>query len=391
MNVTARELGVDSAGNLYVTTAGGGGKLRKYSPGGALLYELGVNGGPGELATESQAVGIDEEDNVFTRQRGQLLLENAGTSIDSFITEYNPAGAILRRFGYRFSNPTVSGLAPYDSAAGNLFASFPAEVKYLSFPPPGPVLAPRPCEVKEGALGNVKATLQAEVNPEGKSATVRYEYISEADFIANGNSFEGANPASLTPESEALGSDFDLHEGLGEASLEPETKYRCRAVATNADGSAAGEEGTFTSRPPLEIGTTTVSGVGSETATLNATVNPLGIATSGYFEYVEEALFDKDTEELGSGHGFDHAIKAPDPATEEAIPIGIVNGFQLAQTTLSGLKPGTSYRFRIVATNLFFESKGEIGVLGPTKSFRTYASGSEALPDERAWELVSPG
>jgi hypothetical protein len=53
---------------------------------------------------------------------------------------------------------------------------------------------------------------------------------------------------------------------------------------------------------------------------------------------------------------------------------------------VSGLKPGTSYRFRIVATNAF----APLGIQGPTGHLRTFGTANGGLPDDRAWELVSP-
>lgn len=379
---------VDSSGNVYVFVTGKG-AIFKYDGSGALVKQF-------ELL-ETSGLAIDGSDHLFARQRGDRV---ATPGLDSFFTEYDPSGAIVRRFGYAegalYGSPRI---AIYPSTGGDLFVSeetfreskpIPDEVRYLSFPPPGPVIFPEACKLKEN--GNTKATLLAEVNPEGKATTAHFEYLTEADYQANGNSFSGANPASLTPESESIGSDFTLHAALGEASVEPETEYRCRVVATNADAPAGvkGQEGSLTSLPPLEIGATTVSDVGPEEATLNAQVNPLGIETTGYFEYVEDSVYRQDAEELGPGHGFDHATKVPNPPAEEAIDFGAGKGFKVGSATVKGLKPGTAYRYRIVATNPFFEENGEVGVLGPARFFRTFGALTGSLPDDRAWELVSP-
>lgn len=375
-----RQFAVDSAGDFYVTTEGGGGLLRKYSASGALLYELGSDE-PLTQAIEAQAPTIDASDNVFTKQRGR-----GGAN---FISEYDSGGTVVRRFDYAIGNgnAVASGLAAYHSGSGDLFASeqfFGANgVRYLSFPPLGPVVMPEACKVKTGSLGNVKAILQAEVNPEGKATTVHFEYVTEDHFQKEGF----ANPET-TDESESLGSDFNMHETDGEAALVPETTYHCRAVATNADapGGIKGQEGSFTSLPPLQIGETSVSNVGTEAATLNATVNPLGIATTGYFEYVEEATYLKDIEELGPEHGFDHATKAPDP--EAPIEFGAGESFKAGSSAITGLKAGTSYRFRVLATDVKISPRE---IAGPTTSFRTFGFGEAGLPDDRAWELVSPG
>lgn len=403
LNQTITSLAVDSTGVIYVVVKSFsvGSLIRQYTGTGALTkeFEETYENRNGSIALlNTGAVAVNAEDHLFTAQAGGRKTKLAS---DHFFTEYDSAaagGSILRRFAYApedlgFDTP---GLAALHTADGDLFDSntgagvtYQPGVRYLKLPPPGPVIFPEACQVEEN--GNTKATLVAEVNPEGKDTTVHAEYITEADYQANGNSFSGAHPASKTAESESIGSDFSMQEGLVEAEVAPETKYRCRIVATNADGSATGEEGSFTSLKAIEIGAAFVSDVGAEEATLNAQVDPLGIATTGYFEYVEEATYLKDIEELGPEHGFDHALKAPDPATEEEIEFGGGKGFSTGSQVVKGLKLSTSYRFRIHATNLFFELEGKDGVLGPVAAFRTYGASSEPLPDNRGWELVSPG
>jgi hypothetical protein len=57
----------------------------------------------------------------------------------------------------------------------------------------------------------------------------------------------------------------------------------------------------------------------------------------------------------------------------------------VAEQTISGLAPGTGYRFRVVAT----DSTGAKGA-GPNSSFRTFSPAHPNLPDGRAYEQVSP-
>ncbi|HEX4668998.1 MAG TPA: hypothetical protein VH275_03370 [Solirubrobacterales bacterium] len=364
-------IAVNSADDFYISFNQA---VLKYDPTGNLLKELTPVAGTGALS-------IDSAGHLFAAdaEAGRLL-----------IAEYDATDNIVRRFGYDVLKSKSSGLAHFPLAGNDIYSAEGGSVFYRSFPAPGLVIAAKPC--RTSFLGNAKATLLAEVNPEGKATTVHFEYISDADFIANGNNFSGAQPAKETAESESIGSDFKLHNAEAQAALVPETKYHCRVVATNADapGGLTGEEGTFTSKAPLELGVTYVSGVGSETATLNATVNPLTISASGFFEYVEEATYLKDIEELGSGHGFDHAAKAPDvDGGEEAIDFESGEIPKLGSAQVSGLKPATSYRFRIVATDVLIAPEGK-AFAGPSKGFRTFGSGAGALPDNRGYELVSP-
>jgi hypothetical protein len=371
----ANGLAVDSSGAFYVSNQESGQAIRKYNVGAELPPLLEIPGGFSALA-------VDSTDHLFVA---------SAREVHRFITEYDLSGAILRRFGYGSFYRTASGLAPYHSATGDIFSSEESgeedtgsQVQHLDFPLPGPL----PLSCKADPVGNTKATLSAEVNPEGKSTTTHFQYISDADFLVNGNSFSGPKPAASTAESASIGvADFDLHKASAQTGLlVPETKYHCRVVASNAEAaSVAGPEGTFTSLAPLEIGATWVSGVATEAATLNAEVNPLGIPTTAYFEYVDEATYLKDIAESGPDHGFDHASKAP---AGEPIDLGAGESPKAAGAAIGGLVPGTAYRYRVVATDFLIAPKE---IRGPTKAFRTFGPGKGALPDDRAWELVSPG
>ena len=379
---SAGAFAVDSTGDFYVgSEAGGPEAIRKYEPGGGLI---------GTVAQENlDALAVDSADNLFLATLTEDGKETGGRL--SFV-EYDSGGSSLRRFGYgSLEDLNAGGLAPYHSATGDVYVSEPEEfgtkgnrVLHIDFPGAGPLVRPEPC--KPSFLGNTKATLSAEVNPEGKATTFHFQYITDADFVANGSSFNGAHPASSTTESASVGSDFIMHKVSGGVSVVPETKYHCRMVATNGDAPAdiEGKEGTFTSQPPLQIGATWASEVGTKAATLNAEVNPFGIATTGYFEYVEEVTYQKDVAELGPNHGFDHAIKIP--GIDESINFGSGESFKASAVAVSGLAPGIVYRYRLVAADEYFAA----GLPGHTEAFRTYHLGEGALPDGRAWELVSP-
>ena len=385
----AEAMAVEAGGDFYVA---GGGVTRKYEPGASTPID--------EIDESAFALAVDGSNHLFAASFAEGG-EGEGVSLRYSIIEYDASGTPLRRFGYGSFFRVVRGLAPDNAGTGiyaadsesNFNATKGSKILHIDFSPPGPIILPEPCKTKPGTLGNAKATLQAEVNPEGKATTYHFEYIVQQDFEENGNSFSGAHAATRLPELAAedpvAGSDFHLHEASLEAALVPETEYRCRAIAANADlpGGVIGQEGTFTSLPPLEIGHTWATEVGTEAATLHAEVNPLGIPTSAYFEYVDEATYLKDIEELGPGHGFDHATKAP---AGEPLDFGAGESFKAGEATISGLTPGTAYRYRIVATDVKLKPLGK-EIPGPTEALRTFAPGEGGLPDGRAYELVSPG
>jgi DNA-binding beta-propeller fold protein YncE len=357
-------LAVDSAGTVYVSS----GDVFKYEALGGEPSEV-IDAGSG-----LHALALDAADDLFVSTAD---VTNGDRSV---IAKYDPTGKLLSRFGYGSFDAWATGIA---STPGGVYATEGGgnRVLKLDFPPAGPLVFPAPCGANP--LGNSEATLNAEVNPEGKATSFHFEYITNADFVANGNSFEGSKSAIATPPS-ALGgaADFNLHKASATVSVVPETKYHCRVVAEkaeNPDGEAEGEAGKFESLPALEIVETSASEVGTEAATLNAKVNPLGIAASGFFEYVD-----------------DDAFQASGFATATKVPIGMPIDFEAGNepragdAAVFGLKPGTTYHYRLLATDSLIEPEGKT-IVGKAQIFRTFASGSGDLLDDRAYELVSPG
>jgi hypothetical protein len=349
---------VDSAGNVWVSNELPGGlAIREYNAAGTKLNEI-----PG--LTLFRALAIDSSDDIFAFQAQNEEASN--------IVEFDSAGEALRRFGYGSfrSSSFTEGLAIHRSAGidDGVYASRPnGGVELIDFPPPGPEIFPAPCSAPLETLGNTHAALSARVNPEGKATSVRFEYVNEESFES-----EGGWSSSEVKESEeaSIGDDFDLHKASVEVEgLEPSTEYRCRAVASNEDAPAGitGEEGAFTTRPPFEITSMSVADVSADSATLRATVNPLGIAATAHFEYVEE------------GQGFEGATATPE------VDLGEGEAGVDMSVAIEGLSPATAYRYRVVVTDSFRPS----GEAGPEEPFHTFAA-TAALPDFRAYELVSP-
>jgi hypothetical protein len=363
----------DSVGSSYVATGGGiaGSGIRKYPPG----YAPGDPVPPLISAAEIGALGVDSADNLLSAGP-----DGSGSGVSyQTIAQYDSGGVGLRRFGYGAVASRPEGLAAFDTPSGQVYASAGNKLLYLAYPDPGPIVAPAPCRVATvggvSTLGNTKATLAAQVNPEGKATTFHFQYVEEKSFQTEGG---WASPKTkVTPESESLGSDINLHQADAKVTgLTPETTYRCRVIAANADapGGVIGEEGAFTTLEPFEILGTWASAVGTEAATLNATVNPLGLPTTGYFEYVDDAAF--------KASGFTEAEKAP-PA--EVLDFGSGEKPQSESAQLSGLEPGALYHYRVVVDDPLVEPR-----VGPTQTVRTFRSAFGGLPDDRAYELVSP-
>ena len=371
-------LAVDSGGNVYVGTTGefSTGAVRKYDSSGNQLAVFNNSFNVNALAVGSEA-------HLF-------VADNTGKSK---ILEYDLTGTLLRVFYGSLAQRAIS-LAPYPpTPLGDIFAveSGNQRVVAVDFPAPGPVVYPGGGTTFAGPIGNTKATLNAEVNPEGEATTFHFEYISGEDFDAAGGTF-GAGTVK-TPESSSIGSDFALHKVQTQVTgLFPETEYHFRAVAKNASGEDIGPEAIFATKEPVEFGGHWTTAVETQSAVLHAEVNPLGIPSTARFQYTEFA----DT-------GYANAKEAPvDP-----IDLGEGEAMVEASTPISGLEEGTAYRYRLVVTNRckpepaplcdFAEKEGSFTtfvtldpITGcPNDLLREEGSGW-FLPDCRGYEMVSP-
>lgn len=118
------------------------------------------------------------------------------------------------------------------------------------------------------------------------------------------------------------------------------------------------------------IGAEYAASAGTAGAVVKAEVNPHFFPTTYYVQY-------------GSA---DCEVNpcAEQPASPGAALAGERDKLYSAGVSLGGLTPGTTYHYRFVAVN---EADT---VFGPDRTFRTYRPGAFALPDGRAFEMVSP-
>jgi hypothetical protein len=377
-------LAVDPAENLYVGYNRAQG-IFKYDSSGQLLDNL----GPPNFST---APSVDAEGNLFVVQAFSHFIA---------ITEYGPSGVIMRRFGYgELATSSIGSLAPYHTANGDIFVTESSgPVRYLSFPPEGPVVATP--ALGAAPIGNTKATLNAEINPEGAATSYRFEYVDQQGFEEQGDSFVGPHTKATPLSPLASGAaDFELHPADAQIGctnpaveapegkcLTPETTYHIQVVASNTEGTveAAAQ---FKTKPAVEFELWS-AGVGTEGATLAAEVEPNGLPTVGFFEYVPDGTFQQS--------GFAGASRAP---LGEELDFGSGEAAVIRSVPISGLLPRTPYHFRLVISDPLIEP-----IASESQTFFTYSLvGGEAcsenemfrvglsstLPDCRAYEMVSP-
>jgi len=164
------------------------------------------------------------------------------------------------------------------------------------------------------------ATLNGAVNPNGAATRAYFRYGSTTNY----GSFSATNFLSATNVTLLLSNAI--------SGLTPGTTYYYQFVCSNSVGTIFGVQRTLTTTTPLPPTVTTLpaSGVTATNATLNGTVNPNGAATIAYFRYG-----------LTTNYGSFSATNN----------LGATNATLSVSNLASGLTPGATYHFQLVATN----------------------------------------
>jgi DNA-binding beta-propeller fold protein YncE len=200
-----------------------------------------------------------------------------------------------------------------------------------------------------------------------ESATgVAVQLSSDEAYVDNVTTVGRFSPTGALLERLGAG---HLNSGSGVAvSSKTETVYVADSAANNVE--------VFTPEPPRAptVEDQSVSEVNAEAATLAGQLNPRGSSAQYRFEYGPCSAL-----ATCSNSAYDRRAPATDVSTG--------SGFELASVSVSlrELAPNTPYHFRLAASN-------EHGLVhGEERTFTTQsAGGALGLPDNRAWEMVSP-
>jgi hypothetical protein len=334
-------LAVDSTGDLYLTDEAVGG-VHKYSPAGV---ELGEPRDPGAGAFQT-SIAIGPADQLFSFDAEAEAIDAFGAGGDKLSTLTEPGGG----------GSGGDGLAYVDTAA-SLFVVHSEFVHVVVSPTPGtPLVLPGSTQAAE--ILPTTATLRATLNPEGgEETTYSFQYGTSTTY----------GETVPIPPAELSGGPFEDQAVAAVISgLSADTIYHFRVLATNKAGkNTAGPDQSFETLPPVSILSTSVGAVTSTSATLEAELDPHGLATTYQFQYG-----------LSSGYG----SSAP---TAEA-SAGQGSGPAPVTAIVQGLAPDTTYHYRVIARNSLGPS------VGPDREFTTQGALATVLPDGRGWELVSP-
>lgn len=184
-------------------------------------------------------------------------------------------------------------------------------------------------------------TVEARTSPDAQTATCEVQYGTSEAY------------GSTAPCKEALGNNGEhVLASAHLTGLKAGTTYYFRVIVENQIGKSSPSEGkgTVTTQPnkPAVVGESG-SGVSSTAAVVAGTIEPELAETRYDFEYGETEAYGQNTA------GGEVAASAGE------VPVG--------PETITGLKPGTTYHYRLRAANVSGVSIGE------TKTFTTMASG----------------
>jgi WD40-like Beta Propeller Repeat len=358
-----------SDGYLFVNAAGGSVYKLDSSTGAVVGEPLVDNPSGGGSTGDQNTVSVSPESgNVFF-----------GFGFGE-IKEVDASGAEPVEVSSTVPASFVMGFAPAPGDRLYVAREGGPNVEVFSAPLPSPVVVTNPAT----NVTETSATLNGTIARQGLATEAcSFEYIADAAYQANkaakANLFSGASSqacAESNAEIDAGAEPFPVHTDL--AGLAAGELFHFRLSATTLAGTVAGNEQTFATTVPPTIEGEQASAITDTEATIKLVINPEFYATSFHIEYGPGSFALSTLETFVGSDGADH----------------------LLVVSLTGLIPGTTYEWRIVAS-----SANGLSSESAAHSFTTYRpfvpdtacanqglrnGPSSALPDCRAYEMVSP-
>jgi hypothetical protein len=167
-------------------------------------------------------------------------------------------------------------------------------------------------------IADSSATLNGSVNPQGTKTAYRFEYGLNTQY-------------GLESKVESAGSgNKAVSVSVGISHLLPGTTYHYKLIALSKDGAAQASDRSFktTGHAPPVVGTGGPIAIHQTSATVTGTVNPNNATTTYEFQYGTTTSYTQQT------------IAQTLPASKTT---------SIVSETLTGLTPGTTFHYRLVA------------------------------------------
>lgn len=361
---------VDSTGAVYIAEEGKD-AIKKYVPTANPVTNADYTSSLSLSGVRFNAIAADSEGDIYGLTGEQLLryssmqfvgLGAVGTPIahpggrylafdpadnhifvsqDEYIDEFNEMGELESVTGEEElrgeESPTRVAVNPLNGdvyASQFKFIEGQYHFRLLIFAG-STVVVPEAITEAPTGVADTTATLDGSVNPGGLPATYQFQYGPSTEY------------GSVTPASpQIVGSDSTAHHLSAElTNLVPGSTIHYRIIATNANGTTHGADQVLYVHGPPTVASMTARFITQDSVELVGGVDPHGLETQAHLEYGTTTAYGNTSasEDVGSG--------------------GEVRN--IYDEIEEGLMLGTTYHFRVVATN------ADGTVYGPDETFST--------------------
>jgi len=247
---------------------------------------------------------------------------------------------------YGFNTVSYVALTPgttyyYCAIASNGYGTAFGAVQTFTTPP----VLPQVSTVSATNLTSTTATLNGSAIPGGATTTGWFRFSGSNPGICS-DTFGTRLPATGGADLGAGNSSVPFTQDL--TGLSPNTIYYYCAIGSNSQGIAYGALRSFTAPATPTVATLAATPVTSTTGTLNATANPNGNTTTGWFRYATASP-------VSCNDSF--GIRVPGTGGTALSSGTTPVPYSQALTSLS---PGTTYYFCAIANNVQGNSFGQV-------------------------------